>query len=83
MSVLSPLSIATDGYVCRQALTGGQRCPEPIAIATGGYVCADRIVRISILDGDGGTGIGRQEAQLILDLAPIIILAVEECEADE
>lgn len=72
---LAPLSIATKGYVCGGVL-------RPLAIATKGYVC---IVapRVNIFAGDGGTGVQRKEAELLMTLAPAIIEAIETIESDD
>ena len=78
MWILDPLSIATDGYI---GIGPGASdfCPLPLAIATIGYVRI-QVARGNILLGDGGTGIQRKEAELLMMLTPSIITAIEQIE---
>ena len=67
---LNPIAIATIGYVCNSLV-------QPIPIATHGYVCAVTGPSRVFLGG-GGTGVQRREAELLMQLAPGIVAALEE-----
>ena len=75
MGFPSRIGIATSGY------RTGQGNPGAICIAVAGYRCPEgRAPRRNILAGDGGTGIQRKEAELLMTLAPSIVTAIEELE---
>lgn len=82
MWILDPLSIATDGYIGIGPIAG-DFCPLPLAIATIGYVRFEVRARVNIFAGDGGTGVQRKEAELLMTLAPAIIEAIETIESDD
>lgn len=66
---LDPIAIATIGYVCNSAIA-------PITRATHGYVCVT--VARDILSGDGGTGVQRREAELLVVLVPAMVAFLEK-----
>ena len=76
MSFPSRIGIATSGY------RTGSGNPGRICIATAGYRCPEvaPAPSVSILAGDGGVGIQRKEAELLMTLAPSIVTALEELE---
>ena len=73
MGFPSRIGIATSGY------RTGRSNPGAICIAVAGYRCPEgRAPRRNILAGDGGTGVQRREAELIVMLAPALVTALEE-----